>query len=161
MVLAIPYSCRDNNIPVPKISYGYDKVKNLIKKYESFSETPYPDTDGTMLIGYGFRNTGLKRITEQQADSMLDEQIRSLDSVIVLRYPNLERPEQLAFISFFFNTGINYFSNRKAGIHECMKFGDKDCIRERLLHYTKAEGKVLRGLIERRKAEVLLMDEPT
>jgi lysozyme len=131
---------------------------NLILSFEGFSSKPYPDSAGIPTIGYG--NTyypGGKKVTLKDA-SISKEKGAELFSSVLPTYEKivnskikvtLTQNQFDALVSHTYNTGGSdtLFSliNKKA---------DPETIKDWFTSkYTTAGGKVLNGLIKRRKAE--------
>lgn len=131
---------------------------NLILSFEGFSSKPYLDSAGIATIGYG--NTyypGGKKVTMKDA-AISKEKGAELFSLILPNYEKIvnakikiiiSQNQYDALVSHTYNTGGSdtLFSliNKKA---------DSKSIREWFTsRYITAGGKVLNGLIRRRKAE--------
>ena len=69
--------------------------------------------------------------------------------------PNLDSPEHQhkfdACVAFSFNVGLGNF--QRSSIRQCIKREDWDGAAEAFMQWTKAGGKVLKGLVRRRQAE--------
>lgn len=71
--------------------------------------------------------------------------------------PGIRQPEQIAAITdFAFNLG----SSRLAAstLRKRINSGDWEAVPDELRKWTKGGGRVLRGLVARREAEILLLD---
>ncbi|MDF2931200.1 MAG: hypothetical protein K0R36_531 [Chryseobacterium sp.] len=131
---------------------------NLILSFEGFSSKPYLDSAGIATIGYG--NTyypGGKKVTMKDA-AISKEKGAELFSLILPNYEkiinakikiNITQNQFDALVSHTYNTGGSdtLFSliNKKANSETI-----KDWFTSR---YITAGGKILNGLIKRRKAE--------
>lgn len=130
----------------------------LVKQYEGLRLTAYQDAVGVWTIGYG--HTGKvdgqavckgMRITAAKAESLLLS-----DLAVFWRYVNqasyvpvitaLNANQKSALCSFAFNCGANNLKTlcKNRAVSE---------IADALPLYNKAGGKVLAGLVDRRKAE--------
>lgn len=127
---------------------------DLIKKYEGCRLTAYKCPAGVLTIGYGHTD-GVKAgdtITQAQADLYLQSDVRNYENLVNEYNRNynykFNRNQFSALVSFAFNCGAGNLAmllqNGKR---------DKKTISEKMLIYCNANGKPLKGLQERRKAE--------
>lgn len=84
-------------------------ARNIIKRYESFSPTPYRCPSGLWTIGWGHTNgveAGSSSITEEVAERYLSEDLAFVESLI-RRYVTvpLEQHQFDALVSITYNTG--------------------------------------------------------
>lgn len=129
-----------------------EKGYNLIKQFEGLRLTAYRCPAGKWTIGYG-HTKGVKKgmyISEAVATHFLIEDVQRVEPTIN-SYDGIYHWTQNEFdalASFAFNCGI---SNLK----KLLKYGQrtKSQIADAILLYNKANGRVLRGLVRRRKAE--------
>lgn len=130
-----------------------EKGINLIKRFEGCRLFVYLDPVGVPTVGYG-HTAGLSKgmvgmgITQSQADLYLRQDILKFE-VRVNKYNakyQWTQNEFDALVSFAFNIG---------SIDQLTAKGTrtKATIAEKILHYNKAGGKVLPGLVKRRQAE--------
>lgn len=138
----------------------------LIKSFEGCRLTAYKDAAGIDTIGWGTTNadkavTGktIKRgltITQATAEKWLIESLKRKYEPLVEKYESTYRWTQNQFdalVSFAYNIGsIDQLTNEGKR--------DKQTIARKILEYNKAGGKVLEGLVRRRKAEHDLFCEP-
>jgi lysozyme len=132
----------------------------LIKKWEGLKLKSYKDIVGVWTVGYG--HTGLDvlpnmTITAQQAEDLLKKDLERFE-----RYVNnlqgstmLNDNEFAALVSLAFNVG-----SFGPGLRTAIASNDKPGIASKILLYNKADGKVIQGLVNRRKAEVDLFKTP-
>ena len=127
---------------------------DLIKKYEGCRLTAYKCPAGVLTIGYGHTD-GVKAgdtITQAQADLYLQSDVGNYENLVNEYNRNynykFNRNQFSALVSFAFNCGAGNLAmllqNGKR---------DKKTISEKMLIYCNANGKPLKGLQERRKAE--------
>lgn len=127
---------------------------DLIKKYEGCRLTAYKCPAGVLTIGYGHTD-GVKAgdtITQAQADIYLQFDVGNYENLVNEYNRNynykFNRNQFSALVSFAFNCGAGNLAmllqNGKR---------DKKTISEKMLLYCNANGKPLKGLQERRKAE--------
>ena len=123
---------------------------NLIKKFEGCKLKAYRCPAGVPTIGYG-HTKGVKMgqvITQEQADQYLREDLEKYEKN-VMKYYNKYKWNQNEFdalVSFAYNLG---------SIDQLTANGtrSKNVIADKMILYNKAAGKVLNGLVKRRKAE--------
>lgn len=131
----------------------YENAKQLIRQYEGLYLKAYKCPAGILTIGYGhvlLKNEPIT-ITKEQAETYLNADI--IKAVAGLRFVKvpLNENQRSALISFIFNLGAGAFStstllrliNKKDYVGASNQFG----------RWTKANGKVLPGLVRRREAE--------
>ncbi|MBO7695433.1 MAG: lysozyme [Methanobrevibacter sp.] len=129
---------------------------NLIKKFEGCKLTAYQDVVGVWTIGYG-HISGVKKgmkITQAQADEYLKKDISSVEIKVNKYYDKYKFNQNQfdALCSFCYNIG---------SINQLTANGTRsiDVISQKILSYTKAGGKTIKGLENRRKAEKELFDK--
>lgn len=128
---------------------------NLIKKYEGLRLEAYLCPAGKWTIGYG-HTSGVRKgmkITDEQAEEYLRRDLASSEKAVNALGRNLNQNQYDALVSFAFNCGTGNLKtlchNRKLSV-----------IAEKILLYNKAGGKVLNGLVKRRKDEQALFLKP-
>lgn len=133
----------------------------LVKHFEGLFLKAYLCPAKVWTIGYG--HTGLKhkdgtvkagrKITEAEAEALLLHDLNvfapSVDELV--KVP-LEQHEFDVLVSFHFNTG----SLGKSTLLKKLNAGDKAGAAAEFLRWTRGGGKVLPGLVRRRKAEQYL-----
>ena len=132
---------------------------NLVKQFEGCKLKAYKDSVGVITIGYGTTNadksiTGTTitmgmTITQATADKWLEKSLNNKYAKLVDKYNskyNWTQNQFDALVSFAYNIG---------SIDQLTAKGTrtKSEIAEKMLLYRKAGGKVLEGLVRRRKAE--------
>lgn len=129
----------------------------LIKEREGFHSRPYRCPAGVLTIGYGFTDAKYVRrgsMTEKEASRILEQEIIPAAKKIVretVRVPLT--PYQIAALSsFVFNCGESNLRRLVNGKNR-LNGGNYERTAALLMLYTKADGKTLRGLVERRKQE--------
>lgn len=129
-----------------------EKGYNLIKQFEGLRLNAYRCPAGKWTIGYG-HTKGVKKgmyISEEVATHFLIEDVQRVEPTIN-SYDGIYHWTQNEFdalASFAFNCGIG-------NLKKLLKYGQrtKSQIADAILLYNKANGRVLRGLVRRRKAE--------
>lgn len=140
-----------------------NKGINLIKEFEGCKLTAYKCPAGVWTIGYGHTGKvdgkaicGRTKITSAKATALLKSDLAAFEKAVESCKYLTFKPNQNQFdalVSFAFNCGTDSLTilvkNRSAKV-----------VSEKLLLYNKANGKVLTGLVNRRKAEKVLFDTP-
>ena len=129
-----------------------EKGYNLIKQFEGLRLTAYRCPAGKWTIGYG-HTKGVKKgmyISEAVATHFLIHDVQRVEPTIN-SYDGIYHWTQNEFdalASFAFNCGTG-------NLKKLLKYGQrtKSQIADAILLYNKANGRVLRGLVRRRKAE--------
>lgn len=137
----------------------------LCRRFEGVSLRPYICPAGVWTIGYGstFYPTGARvgphdsPITLTQAEDLLQFMLSSVFIPGVQRLcPNIEHPEQLAAITdFAFNLGLGRL--KASTLRRKINAGDWEAVPGELRKWTRGGNRVLRGLVARREAEILLL----
>ena len=134
----------------------------LVKSFEGCQLKAYKCPAGVWTIGYGHTGSvdgkaigeGMK-ITQAKADSLLKADMSAFEKKVE-KYNNtyhFNENQFSALVSFAFNIG---------SIDQLTAKGTRtiEQISEKILLYNKAAGKVLNGLVRRRKAEQKLFNTP-
>lgn len=126
-----------------------------IKRWEGLRLSAYRDVGGKWTIGYGHVNGAREgmRITEREAEEWLRRDIAQAELAVndAVQVP-LSDPQFGALVSFVFNVGVNAF--RRSTLLRKLNAGDYDAVPAELLRWTKAGGKLVPGLVNRRNAEI-------
>jgi lysozyme len=136
---------------------GYD----LIKQYEGYSDRPYLCPAGIPTIGFGntyYPNGTKVKLTDKQitreyanemlqfvADNFAKDVSKSIKSIISQNQLN-------ALTSFAYNLGMTNFRNSTL-LKKVNANPNDPTIKEEFLKWNKSNGKILQGLINRRRAE--------
>lgn len=140
----------------------------LIKSFEGCRLVAYDDLQpnktitnmsqvkGTLTIGYGHTagvTVGMV-INQSQADNMLKSDMKKYEKYVTDNVKlSLNENQFSALVSFCYNCGLG-------NLRTLVKNRTADQIAEAILLYNKASGKVLNGLVRRRKAERELFLKP-
>lgn len=131
-----------------------EKGINLIKKFEGLRLTAYRCAANALTIGYGHTKNVKEgdTITKAQADIMFNDDIfdveNHVNSVNEKHGYNFNQNEFDALVSFTFNCGkLNLLKLIRDGLRT------KQQIAEAFMLYVNANGKPLKGLVNRRLAE--------
>lgn len=133
----------------------------LARRWEGFRSQPYLCPAGVPTIGYGFTHyadgtfvtLADPPMTRAAAQSLLEHMVRTKYMRDVIRLcPNITDPERLGAITdFHFNTGaLRTSALRKKILAEIW-----DDVPAQLRRWTRGGGKILRGLVLRREAEIV------
>lgn len=140
-----------------------DKGIALIKKYEGCRLAAYKCPAGVWTIGYGHTGkvdgkaicSGMK-ITSAKATSLLKSDLAVFEKAVTNCKYLTFNPNQNQFdalVSFAFNCGTG-------SLNTLVKNRSAKVVSEKMLLYNKANGRVLAGLVNRRKEEKALFDTP-
>lgn len=132
-----------------------DSALNLIREFESCVLHVYRDAVGIPTIGYGHvlqRGERLNTITKLDAERLLAADIapRVIALRSMLRQPATENQFN-AMLSWMFNVGES--AARRSTLIRKFNAGDIDGAANEFRRWCYAGGKVLRGLVRRRRAE--------
>lgn len=128
----------------------------MIKNFEGLILVASNKLDGVWTVGYGC-TVGVKphqRITEKEAEEMLTRELTKHETY-VNKYVNqlkLNQNQFDALVSFSYNCGYGNLKNLVADKNG-KATRDKKTIAEKMLLYNKCNGKVMRGLVNRREKE--------
>jgi len=130
---------------------------DLIKEFEGCVLTAYRCPAGVLTIGYG-HTTGVKEgmvINKIQAENMLKSDLAKYEKYVEENvFIPLNENQFSALVSFCYNCGVG-------NLRKLVKGRNAEQIAEAILLYNKASGKVLAGLVRRRKRERELFLKPT
>lgn len=140
-----------------------EKCVTLVKHFEGLFLQAYLCPAKVWTIGYG--HTGLKhkdgtvkrgrKITEKEADELLAYDLNQFaPAVTKLVTVPLAQHEFDALVSFHFNTG----ALGKSTLLKKLNAGDKAGAAAEFLRWTRGDGKILPGLVRRRKSEKYLFE---
>jgi lysozyme len=140
-----------------------NKGTPIIRKFEGLKLTAYLCPANVWTVGYGstFYENGSKvqqgdKITLDRADKLLLEMVKRFEiSVKGLVKSSINDNQLGALTSFAFNVGVGALS--KSTLLKKVNANPNDpTIRNEFMRWTKAGGKVLKGLVTRREAEANL-----
>ena len=144
-----------------KITKVSKKGLDLIKKFEGLKLKPYLCSAGVPTIGYGNtlyengKKVSLKDsvITESRATELLSYSLKNLEQQVdSFCRDDINQNQFDALVSFAFNLGP--YNLKSSTLLKKVNKNPKDpTIRDEFMRWTKAGGKVLKGLVERRKVE--------
>jgi len=141
--------------------HGLEKLK----QWEGLKTKAYKDAGGVWTIGYG--HTAMagspvpyqgQVITAAEAENILLEDLAQYEAAVANNVNvKLNDNQFAALVSFAFNVGINAF--KKSKLLKKLNNGNFDAVPTELMKWTKAGGKKLQGLVNRRQAEGYLWME--
>ena len=128
---------------------------DLIKQFEGCRLTAYKCPAGVWTIGYGHTGTDVQRgktISQKEAERLLrGDLVVHMNNVLKLVKVPLKQNQFDALVSFEFNVGFYKFKNSTLlKLVNQKKFKEAS---EQFKAWKYAGGKVLMGLVKRRKAE--------
>lgn len=145
--LSNPQQPLKENKPMSQLD---QKLIDFVKDKEGFSEKAFGDYK-QLSIGYGTRAKSMDEVvTKEQAEVALRKELSMhqdrILSAIEKRGWNLNQDQINALVSFDFNTG--------SGANLILTSRNLSELKSRFIQYNKAGGKVNKGLVDRRKAEL-------
>jgi lysozyme len=128
-------------------------VTPLVAGWEGKRNDPYPDIVAVQTVCYGETRVPMRRYSDAECDDMLAEALRGFVGDVLARNPELrERPHQLAAAtSLAYNIGTAAYRRSSAARHFSKGRWREGC--DTILLWNRAGGKVIRGLVNRRRAE--------
>lgn len=141
-------------------------AEKLIKHFEGCHKRLPNGTIGPYICPAGYPTQGwgivvpsmdVPPITQEVADSILRREIPRYMSQALAASPVLAKhPEKLgAITSFVFNLGAGRY--RSSTLRKRVNAEDWEGAKEELMKWTRGGGRVLPGLVKRRKAEALYL----
>lgn len=126
----------------------------LIKHFEGLFLEAYRDPVGIWTIGYGHTATAKKgmKVTEKQAEKLLKDDLKDAERAVkTLVTSALTDGQHSALVSFTFNLGAGNLS--ASTLLKRVNDGDMAGAADEFPKWRLAGGKVLPGLVRRRKSE--------
>ena len=134
---------------------------SLLKNFEGFRLLAYQDGGGVWTIGYGHTGPevvkGLRWTKVQIEDQLRKDLLLFCDGVSKLITVPLTANQFSALVCFAFNVGLEAL--RKSTLLKLLNNGATAAASEEFLRWCKDNGKVVAGLLRRRKAEKALFDK--
>lgn len=136
----------------------YNTATLFIKSEESLKLKPYKCPGGKWTIGWGHVMTKTERrkyrhgITVEEADRLFDKDYQKFIKDVKRRFPEVKSYKKIILTSMIaYNIGMRFTTD---GLGRAIKRGRN--IKPYLLQYKLAGGRVRKGLVRRRKAELEL-----
>jgi len=127
---------------------------DLIKKYEGLRLDAYLDAVGVWTIGYGHtlnvKSTDV--ITLDEAEYFLRQDVEFAEKEVNKHNLNINQNQFDALVSFVFNLGVGNFA-RSTLLRKIKSNPNDPTIRKEFERWIYAGGKILNGLVRRRKEE--------
>jgi len=126
----------------------------LIKTFEGFSPAPYLCPAGYLTIGYGHvvRAGDARVVDEEEASELLAKDVQMAEQAIArLIIVPLSQPQRDALISFTFNLGAAAL--QRSTLRRKINNKEHGDVPAELMRWVYAGGRMLPGLVARRKAE--------
>lgn len=136
-----------------------DAGRAFITRWEGCRLTAYLCPANVWTIGVGHtaamgdpKPVSGMRITEDEADAILRRDLKAIERDVTASLRVVVNQKQFdTLVSFVFNVGIGAF--RKSTLLKKLNAGDYTAVPDELMKWTRAGGKVVQGLVNRRKAE--------
>jgi len=150
------------------VSRGLEIAENLCRRFEGLRLSPYTCPAGIPTIGYGSTRYEDGRlvalsdppITKERAEYLLFTTLRRdyLPGVVKASPGLLTNPNVLgAMIDFAYNLGVPRY--RASTLRKCVDAEDWAGAKRELVKWVRGGGKILPGLVARRKAEAALLKD--
>ena len=126
----------------------------FIQHWEGTLLTAYRDSGGVWTIGTGHTGPEVRRgltITAEQARQLLVADVAEAESAVAAVRVPLSQAQFDALVSFAFNVGNDAFGG--STLLRKLNAGDYAAVPAQLNRWVYDNGKVVRGLVDRRKAE--------
>lgn len=131
-----------------------NKGIELIKKHEGFRAKAYKCPADKWTIGYGHtlnvKSTDV--ITKEQGEYFLRQDVEYAEKEVNKHNLNINQNQFDALVSFVFNLGVGNFS-RSTLLRRIKAHPNDITIRREFARWVYAGGKILPGLVTRRKEE--------
>ena len=152
--VGMPLVAVETKIPVGISQRGID----LIKEFEGFRSKAYKCPAGVWTIGYG-HTAGVKpgmTVTREQGEAMLRKDLKIYERHVSEALGDVQTSQGQwdALVSFCYNAGPGNL--RKSSMLRLHKQGKYQAAAQAFMAWTKGGGRVLPGLVRRRKAEKAL-----
>ena len=132
----------------------------FISKWEGFRESAYQDAVGVWTIGYGHTGDVKKGdvIKYHEAVTLMEKDLEKIrDALAPAIKRKVSKAQFIALMSLAYNIGAQGVMTRCPKLLNRLNTGDYSGAATEFLDIVKAGGRVLPGLVARRKAEAELM----
>jgi len=139
------------------------KCRAMIRHHEGVRPSPYRCPAGLWTVGVGhvigdgksLPEDWNRKLSSEEIDSILAADLRRFERGVLRMCPvPLTQGQFDALVSFSFNVGLG--SLQRSTLRMKTNRGDKEAAAREFMKWTKAAGKVLPGLVKRRKDEASL-----
>ncbi len=132
----------------------------LVKHFEGFEADAYKDIVGVWTIGYG--HTGNVKVgdhvSEAEAETILANDLNRFERAVQNRVTvDLSQDQFDALVCWTFNLGEG--SLQESTLLKRLNKGEHEAVPSEMARWNKAGGKVVKGLVRRRRAEGKLWAE--
>jgi len=132
--------------------------KELIISFESIRLEAYQDSVGIWTIGIGSTSPPVKegdRLTRQQVFERFENDLKRFEAGVArLVKVDLEQHQFDALVSFAFNCGLGNLE--KSTLLKRVNSRDFDKVPAEFMKWTRANGREMKGLVRRRRAETAM-----
>lgn len=143
-----------------------DNGKQVTKYFESLFLTAYPDPATKAepwTIGYGHTGSDVYRglvITQAKADQLFEQDVAKAEAEVNKYGHNLTQGQFDCLVDMVFNMGSGFIKpdNIKGDFDDFVASGNTAAMRVRIPQFRMAAGKVMKGLVRRRAADLALWD---
>jgi len=138
---------------------------DFIKSYEGLRLTAYKalSTEKYWTIGYGHYGSDVRQgqtITKDQADKLFEKDVQRFENVVNnLVKVELTQDQFNALVSFTYNVGEGAL--KSSDLLKKLNSGDYKGASAEFPRWNKSDGKIIQGLVNRRKKERELFDKST
>lgn len=139
------------------LDHDVSSACKFIAEFEGLRLIAYLCPAGVWTIGYGHTGKdviGNMVITHEEADRLLRSDVENVANLLAPHVKvQVSEGQFVALVSLAFNVGVSYVVNRCPKLMSALNAGDEEECARQFLDITKSNGKVLPGLVRRRKAE--------
>lgn len=140
-------------------SWDPAEAANFIEQFEGRRLTAYKCPAGVWTIGVGHTG-GIEdgqTCTNGEADAWLIEDIANVQKALApFVNAKVTRGQFVALVSLAFNVGTSYVTRRCPKLMRALNAGEIEEASKQFLDITRSGGKILPGLVRRRRAESVL-----
>lgn len=133
---------------------------DLIKQFEGCRLQTYLDVAGIPTIGWGHTGSDVRagmKITQAEADRLLDKDLDRFEAAVDRLTRGIASDNQFAaMVSLAFNVGAGDGGLKTSTLLRLHNEGNYAAAAGQFARWNKAGGKVLKGLVRRRRAEAEL-----
>lgn len=139
-----------------------DAGLNLLKSFEGLRLKAYKCPADVWTISYGVTGPNVKEgmeITKDEAERMLSDMLRRFEAAVEGHVRvKLTDNQFAALVLFAYNVGVSAFLG--STLLKLLNGKAYDAVPEQMRRWNKVKGRVSRGLVRRREAEIALWNTP-